>query len=375
MDKFFSRCTTTFPTIRKSVERDGVIDLEKDQSGNIWMLQGRSYSQHFAKYYTTCYDYNINIIDPLRNQVRNFSDYINSDLLKEEDIIHIKFIGETIYLLTTDHKLYSYTDELIHCCTLSTYKSLFTINQEHGLVHIEDNTLNQYDFDGQLIYSLDSGTLSLYDAIIASKKGKIFFLKDMEQTVKIFEFENGQVSERIELPRSSFNPGRLVYNTIEMYSDGSLLVTDKLHFPNEQSHIILKNSGSTNEVYEYLITDSRLNFIATNLGVYVIDKKKDLFHQLASSNKEEFNSVRGIIINENIEAYRLQEKEECIFSKSESIDLEFIKNKNLGVMTSMHYLDPKNEFHLWSAGYIPHGVRRIDLKNKQCKLTVKIYSS
>ena len=358
IQKYNGYDVTTFP-INKFSDIDGVHNLEKDRSGHIWIVQGRGRSNGLVN------NYLINIIDPITDKTETFEEYTNSSLLALENIADINFRDSTIYLTSKSDSIYTYTDKLSYCCQLESASDLIAITNTHKIAYRHNNSINIHNLNGELSSSIADTTIAKFSTFITADSGKLFFLQEKNDTVSVFEYKEGVISILINLPRSNFIANNLRFTSIEKYPDGSLLLDHRLYFKNDTTYKVFEDSnGNNNSIYDVQIGQTGLMFLSTNLGVYVLCNEKSQFNKLGQSNSQTLNSVRGILVNDRIEAYRINSEKEIIKSKSRSLNLSFLENRNLGNLASMHYIDPLNENHLWTVGYIRTHLRKIDLKNK-----------
>ena len=366
IQKYDGHNVTVFPI--KNVtdsESGGIMDLHKDKNGNIWIISGITSSVNKNKYVKIKSEYYINIIDPITNTIKKFSDIIDDHELKEEDILDLNYIDGTIYLITKNNTIYRYTDKLEFYSNTKDLDKFLLIDKFNNLVYFENNEINHYSKNGDLIATIDSSQISNIQNISISNRGQIFFIAKDEKKFVISE-HNGRslIPLRKISVRELNNKNRRIYR-VTKYKDGSMLINDRLFYKQDTTYFELKGSDVNKPVFAYLVGESGLSFIATNLGVYVLEEKKKFFKQLANNDQDELNSVRGILIDERIEAYRTSSEQEIIKSKTENLSLDFLEDKNLGPLAAMHYIDPTNNNHLWSVGYIKSFVRKIDLEKKE----------
>lgn len=364
IQKYNGHSITVFPAEKTTGDIDGIIDLYKDMNGNIWVSEGKQGSREFDKFIRFKSSFNLYVIDPITNEIIDFPEYVDFSKFGEEDILYVSSVNGIIYLITKDKSVYRYTDRLEFFSTLKDVDSYLTIDTAGNFIYLENNNLNTYDKNDQLVSTLDAPILSHNEAYVVSDFGQLFLLQKQNGGVKISEIVDGNIIALKELSSEHFIWEDLKYNHIKSYEDGSLQLNDLFFYKNDTTNLILKSSHKDNSIYEYLISQSGLSYVATNLGVYVLENKKSLFSQFANSEIQGVNSVRGIFINDKIKAYRNSDGKEIIESNSDNLELKFLENKNLGKLASMHYPDPSNKNHLWSVGYIKGDVRRIDFESK-----------
>lgn len=365
IQKYNGHSVKVFPIGKSQGDQDGIIDVYKDMSGKIWINKGSIYTKHFEKYQINFLrKFSLTVIDPISNKVTELKDLDAFNELKEENITSIKYLNNILYFVTRDNLIYRYTDKLELFCENINLDGLLIVDASENLLLCKNNEVIQYDKNGRQLAKIDSTTFTSFEAMVTSDYGQLFLLDATGEKVRIKEFKEGKIHDLKELDRKHFQHYPLELNTITSYPDGSLKLADRFFHKSDTTNLVLRSSHKENLIYEYLTGQSGLSFIATNLGVYVLENKKSLFSHIANNDIQGLNSVRGIYKDERIAAYRNSDEIEVVKSKTSSLDLSFM-GTNLGTLASMHYLDPKNKNHLWSVGYIPGLIRRIDLsKNK-----------
>lgn len=357
---------TVIPVNEMTINKP-IIDLGKDRSGKIWLIQGRNSAKPKQNYSNKIFECSINIIDPLTDKIFPYSQYIDETELKQEDIINTLFYEEAVYLVTKDNSIFLYTDSLQFHKTIIHPDSYVNLDSQGNSIHFENNVLRKYDKENKLIFQEDLSTMANLTALIVSKTGQLFLITEEDEEFSIILHEEKNKTELITLDKKEF-PDKIptIFYSINMYENGYLHINTRLYSTLDSSELAFKNTLGNIHIFEYLPNASKLGFIATNLGVYIIDNKPKIFNQLERGlEKETLNSVRAFFVNDKFKAYRTASKE-IITPVSEDCDLSFLEGKPEGQLLSLHYEDPLNKDVFWSVGYMkePHQVRKIDFSEE-----------
>ena len=339
-------------------------NLWKDQLGNIWMIQGEFITQEnpwFWNLYNM--DTKIDIINPLTNELIEFSDYIGTEEIKSKDIVKILMHNEKVFLCTKDNIIYSFRDELKYFSKVDDLKNLVTINKNNEIVLLENETLLTKDSTGQVVHQTSSQFLSNYEFLVTNASGEIFLISEIKSEISVDEFDKNKIEHLGKLDKNEmmYNPN--IYNKIKKFDDNQVLINGRLFIKNEKQEYNRLIPGRSKYINEYFISQNGLGYAATNLGVYIINNKKLLFKKLGF-DFENKNSVRGIFFNNNFISHKVYDRE-ILVDKTKNNQLDFLKNRDLGYMSYGHYLDPQNKNHFWSFGLIPGRARKIDFQNKR----------
>lgn len=361
---------TVFPTEQINYNQYDIIDLGKDQSGKIWLLQGTGKVKHHSRYSHDKYEYHISIIDPITENVIPFSDYIKKDVLQEDRIANVLFHENVIFLITNDGIIYTYTDKLEYYKTNPNQVDFISMNSDGCSVHLKDNILSIYDQENVLTHKEDLSQFSNFSALKISPSGKLFLLANDGGIVTTFLMEGQKKKKLISLDKKEFpDRSQLIFYDIEFHKNGYLNINDRLYNTIDSSELEFRNTFGSIHSFEYLVSESGLGYVATNLGVYIIDDKKKIFNQF-QKGKVELNSVRGIFINDKLKAYRTFNKE-VVSSNSPKQKFNFLDDIGQGQLISMHYIDPLDKNELWSVGHMNEfNVRKINFNQKSVEFYI-----
>jgi len=362
VQKYDGYKVTPFP-IRMVDERPlAVVDLIADQLGNMWILQGINEYDTYRNFAYNHYEYDINIIDPLTDVITSFSDYTNN-ILPQKDIQFVQAIGDYIYFITTENKIYRFKSALEFYADLEDPELRIIVNEKNQIISLNEDKIEVLNQAGQIIYQIDSTTISKYSDFVTSKTGKLFFIDYKIDHAIIYEEKNSELHNLITITKGLLSKNYNKYTAIEKFNNGSLLANQFYYDASLKTSLVLDNTSGNNPVFDYLVSRTGLGFIATDLGVYVYDLNNKLFKGFAQGTSS-LNSVRALYINNKIIAYR-RDKNETIIDKNTKVELPILLDSKDDHLATMHYIDPLNSNILWSCGYIHKQIRRINFKENE----------
>ena len=363
---------TSFPISTMDNKQIGVIKLIPDAQGNIWVIQGeydfKLYNNHFTKSFLK---YKITVINPKTQEVKSLKTYLNTDLLDLNDIKNIQSFGEKIYIISNENKIFTFIDSINLFAKVKDSNAFILLNKQEKIIKVSSNKIEIQNRSLQLDNLIDSVTISNYDTFLVTDQGQIFFLEQTNGLVRIIEYENGNCNPILQLPQdrfSKFLPKKtqgktIIHTSIQKYNDEYILVNGQMFKIIESSLRNQNKSINGRYIYDCLINENGLIYIATNLGIYIFDNNKKIFRTLASGSPEQ-NSVRDIFVNDKIKAYKIPKKE-VLTNITNDYDLSFLKSHSLGSIAMMHYQDPLDNDVLWSCGYVPKRLRKINFRVKE----------
>lgn len=381
VQKYNGHKVTSFPLYTLRDKELPVIDLIVDQSGMVWVLQGIKNAKHYSSHISLFHNYKISVIDPLTDIVTHINEYLESDKLEETSIKYIQIINEVIYFITYENLIYQYTDHLELYSDQSKLDVSILVNGNDEIIAYSDTEINTYSSDGNLIYSLDSTYLSKFPAFTISSKGEIIFIEQIDGSVDFFLQEKNQLTKLISIEENElfkFSKSNDLTNCrIDRLPHGKLKINQNYYASADSPSLILKNTMNQLPIFDYARSRSGLDFLATNLGVYVLKDDHSEFKNLAGA--PETNSVRAFFINQDLRMYK-RYNGEAIEQNSKKYDLNFLENQFIGHMASMHYQDPLDSAVIWSSGYLnQQKFRKIDFEKKELtrpnKLPAKTYNT
>jgi len=358
LQKYDGYTVSVLPTEQIHNNDPSLIDLGKDQSGMIWLIQGLSEATIRTRYLTIKSELLISIIEPLSEEVIAFDEYFKNHEITQENLTNLFMRKDAFYMLTNDNKIYKYAKELQFYGNVEEHQNFIGLDKNANFIYFSQGKLLTKKPNGDILNQLDLSQNSQY--IFITKNGHIFLFDSINKQVIYNQYESGETTEVLRITDEE-DIGRLFYS-IEKYQDGQILVNNRLYTSDSQE-LSFRNTVSNNRVYDYIPSQSGLKYVATNLGVYVIDNKKKIFNQLGK-NESRTNSVRGFYLDDKIKAYKDAEVEKII-ATSELVDLKFLEGIKLGDLVTMHYKDPIDSNSLWSVGYVKENVRLIDFEKRQ----------
>lgn len=343
-------------------ERNNIGKLWKDGLGNIWTIQGELDTKENSFYWNVYFPkVKIYIVMPLSGEIISFQDYIESEEIKVEDIVKIFIHKDKIFLCTKDNLIFSFTNKLEFHTKVEDLHNVIAINKNSDIVIVENRSLITKSAAGKVLHQIDSLELQEYEFLVPSNSAEVFLINEIGNNVIVDEYNQNKISHLDTFTKKEIKFNSNVFNRIKKFNGNQLLINGILFRKNRKyKEVFFKRARYINE---YFISKTGLGYAVTNLGVYIINNKKQLFQKLAFDEARK-NSVRGIFMNNNLMLHKVYDHE-IILDKSTRKEFDFLKNMDLGYMSYGHYLDPKNEDHLWSFGLIPEGIRKIDFENKK----------
>ena len=353
---------TAFPLSSRNNSYPPIKDIISDKTGNVWILQGADRSETRDNYHINLFNYLITIIHPLTNEKYTFEEYMGEEL-PEKDIVHIQEIGGTIYLITVDNKVYSYDTSLQLYTDFENFDGHIKVNEDGHIVKHNSSKIEISDSKGKIISRLDSNYLRRYPAFTINKKGKVFLLNKAKDSIIIEKFEDNKLFQ-VEKNLVKTPISKLRYMEINLIDNSNLIYNNQIVTRLDRTNSNIEEVLAKTSIYDYLISQSGLHYFATNVGIYVFEDKDEVFGRRSTfSSTHPTHSVRAIMIDNNLSAYKVDEKE-ILISPNGKYDLQFLEEESLGKLITQHYWDPKYKTRLWSVGHLPHGKRLIDFKNK-----------
>lgn len=343
-----------------------VSDFMNDQNNMVWVIQREEIANDHKRYFTIDGNYKIAIMNPVTHERISFTDYVESNDLAESDILRVLSANNHIYFITKDNQVYSYSTHLNLETTIRNHSGTIKISEDGHIVKMANHKIEIEDFSGNNIYTLDSLELSEFDNFSVTDYGEIFLFKKNEDKITVSKYCQNKIEDLIHIEESEFfelnAPSR--HAIVKSYPSGEFLINKKFYKTAQSPPLLLKNSVRTLDIHDYVNSKTDLSYVATNLGVFVYRNKKSFFNTLATL-EEAGNSVRAFFINEDLKFHKKAEhsdkrNSEVIEATSGKYDLSFLDNTYLGIMSSMHYQDPLNEDVLWSCGYLPRDLRKIN---------------
>lgn len=365
IQKYNGYSVTIFPIEERQGDiSDALGAMYKDRSGMIWAIQGEKQTLVQDKYWDYFYgNCNINIINPLTDSISSLNDYLVSPKINQKKIVKFFSQKDNLFLGTLDNEIYTYNGKLEFFAKVADMKTIATITPNHEMIFYDNGILTRTDSLGNLIQQYTPNDLQEYVAIVTSSSGKVFLLKELNNQIEIYEYDRDRIVFRLIVDRNVFHEKDIKFTKIERLESGQYWINGQLYKKNENDEYIIQNLTGSKTINDYMISLSGLGYAATNLGVYILDNKKNVFKTFAS-NESDHNSVRGILLTEDFQAYKIYDKE-IIKSKSKKYNLDILNEYDLGYMAYSHYQDPLNKNHLWTVGLLPDGVRKIDLVSQK----------
>ena len=345
-------------------QNQGITDLFKDKNGNVWMNQAHKVTHEEENIWNTHYKgCHFKIVNPSNDSVLGIDKYLG--LFDEESIIKVFPRDDLIYFVSKDKSIYTLSDTLRKHITVTNPFDVMTIMQNGSIVEFQDSLVVISSLEGESLSIINAFSIETSGTFITSKSGKLFLLDERNNTIIIQEYHNGNFQYLGSFDRDWFKNLNLMYTQLDLHGDQYMALDGKLYVKDDYGEFQEEELLNTKLVNEFYIGETGLGYAATNLGVYVLNKKNKHFHKF-ESNELTQNSVRAIYMDEHILAYKTH-NHEVISSESEYYDLSFLDSEDLGYMAFMHYKDPLNKHHLWSSGYLPKRIRRIDFLNQEVK--------
>ena len=372
LEKYNGANNASFNLTKKNNIQTPVVNLFDDQAGNIWVLQGQYIRKIIGGIDFYRYKYNITIIDPITDNRLSFNDYINSESIKEDEIRFIQKIGEVLYLITEDNQIYTFAKQLELIANISDSSALLYVKKENEFYSITENNIDVINRQGKQLHSVADTIIRSFDSYTIAKTGELFFYEISKDSVYFYEYHNKKIEARATTLKSIYTAAELKYFAICKTPDGHILINDRLYHQEKNKQSPITNYISNRSVFDYHVSKTGLIYVTTNNGVYIFKNREEKFKTIFQSENKDFtNSVRAIMVSEDLIAFK-ENKKEVITSPSGLYDLSFLSNMHLGDLASMHYIDPLDNSKLWSVGYIVRGTRLIDLDEK--KVTNYAYS-
>ncbi len=367
VQKYDGHKATSFPLHDLRDKELHIVDLIADQNGMVWILQGENTNSHYSNHIHTDFSYKISIINPLTDEIMPFSEYVDASAFSENKVRLIQSIGDKIYLITEQKSIYTFTTQLEKHSDNPDFSEHIRVNREGNIVRYSENRITNTDRTGKVLFSIDSSYIAKYPAYYISENGNIFFVERRADKINILEHTGDEIAKLISIEPDEFFKflilTNLKHSVITKLPGDKLLINESYYASPDSSALTLKNSISELPIYDYARSKSGLDFIATNLGVYVLKDKQTEFKSLATSPEK--NSVRAFFSNSDLRLYK-EVTSEVIEQNSSRYDLTFIENNFLGYMASMHYQDPLDSNVIWSCGYLSQvQLRKINFENQK----------
>ena len=299
---------TAFPLSSRNNSYPPIKDIISDKTGNVWILQGADRSETRDNYHINLFNYLITIIHPLTNEKYTFEEYMGEEL-PEKDIVHIQEIGGTIYLITVDNKVYSYDTSLQLYTDFKNFDGHIKVNEDGHIVKHNSSKIEISDSKGKIISRLDSNYLRRYPAFTINKKGKVFLLNKAKDSIIIEKFEDNKLFQ-VEKNLVKTPISKLRYMEINLIDNSNLMYNNQIVTRLDRTNSNIEEVLAKTSIYDYLISQSGLHYFATNVGIYVFEDKDEVFGRRSTfSSTHPTHSVRAIMVDKNLSAYKVDEKE------------------------------------------------------------------
>lgn len=338
--------------------------LSKDKNGNIWVL----FVDHQENYSSTKHaeissKYYIVIIDPLTDRKLSFKEYVTSGFLKEESITKVFIRESTLYFLTKKGELYSYSDELKLETQNLKVKYFLGMGKDATYYQYENDEINEYSLSKDTVSTIHKSELFDFRYFGVGSNGSLFLAKMKADSVHFFRWDKGNLEEIRELSilNNKYIDSKVLsfyhykYHSGQVsdlaYLDGRFFINGK-YIESESGH-----NFDNSRVNYFIESQNGLIYIATDVGVFILKRKKSVFKKMFQG-KDKMNSTRGIIADDDLICAR-NGSLEYIESPSKKYNLEALDKNNVGILS--YYRDPINEDILWSAGWFSGFIRKIDL--------------
>ena len=366
IEKYDGYSITSFPIKNANNQGYGILNIAVDERNNIWIFLGEvAYNIH-ENHTTISYSkFDINIIDPLTENILKFEDYVDNNQLELKEIKRIQTFNSKIYFLTHQNKIFSYKDSLKLLTEPKGIDGYMMLTEQEEILDISTESIEIKNINGLTIDQIDNAAISKYSAFSITSLGEIVFLKEKNDSISFIQYESGSLSNIIAIPSSELRSIEINQILLTQYSDGLLLINDQLYNCSNPSVPKINSLVDGRGILNYLITANEMLYIATDLGIYIFDNKTKLFTTIGKGEARQ-NSVRGIFVNDEISAFN-NNHTEVILNNHGEFDLSFLDSYDLGTVASMHYMDPLKTDVLWSCGRINGRLRKIDFNNKRIK--------
>ncbi len=365
LEKYNGINTTSFSLNKQNNIQTPIKNLFVDKKGNIWVLQVKAKHKRIKGISLFRFQYNITIIEPLSGTKLSFRDYVNSDLIQEDEIRYVQQIDEVLYFIMEDNKIYTYGNNLeLHANTSDTDAFLY-VRKRNEIYSIKEKNVELLDKKGKQLHVVNDSLFTSFDGYSITNTGELFFYEKNQDTIYFYEYNHPDLQGPIAVPTANYSQNQLKYFLISKTADGHVMINKRLYHIKGRQNSSITDYISDRNTFDYHISNSGLIYVTTNLGVYIFENRKQKFKVLHKSENEAYtNSVRAIMISKDLEAF-MKDKKERVTSPSGLYDLSFLNNQNLGSLATMHYMDPLDKSVLWSTGHIGIGVRSINLNNKK----------
>ncbi len=363
----FDGYNTTFFELSGTDNRDlPIVDILSDNSGNIWILEAKIKNQFHTHHITPDNHYYITIINPLTNKPSTF-DELYGKIVKQEELNYIQEIDGLIFLITNDKRIF-YIDEQINLHTdLSTSDAGIYMHDKEKIIKCYPEQIIITNQDNNVIHTIQEETILQYDAFSISNEGHLYFLATENNQIYISQFQDGNITHRISIPKNNIEKKYLKTLSIHQHEYNFFIINHKLYNtePIRDSEII--NTLKERKVFDLLVSKSNLTYFTTNVGIYILNNKSNLFKAIFNyKDDKKTHSVRALYMSKDLTAYKKNEKE-LIQSPSGRYNLHFLSGVNLGHLATMHYRDPLDTSKFLSSGYVTKGIREIDLDDQEIK--------
>ena len=365
VEKYNGYTSTSFDLKDDKNSHLPIVDIACDQAGYVWILQALNIPSSKSNFYALNYDYKITVIDPLTNEESDYESYVDSSLLDQSEIRYIQSVDNTIYLLTKDQRVFTFRESLEAYADYSDSQAITHISDKGNIYLLREDKIDVRAADGQKIATIPDSKIKEYKAFWASKTGELFFLNKTKDSIYIDEYKNQELSHSITIGTEHHKNKKLKYLEIQKFDDSYFIIQEKLYSRDSALSLDTHFSLEGRSNYDILVTPTDLVYVTTDIGIYVYDVKPKVFKHLSSyTDEQETHSVRAILVDEKIKAYKKGEKE-TMESPSGKLDLSFLDMQDLGTMATMHYWDSSDSSKLWSTGFINNGIREIDFDKKE----------
>ena len=341
-----------------------VVDLLSDNFGNIWII--KAHKKHHAKshHITPDNQYYITIVEPLTNKPTSF-DELYGETVKQEEINYIQKIDSSIFLITKNKRIFYIDGQINLYADMSTSGADIYMGNNGMIIKCYPDQLIITNQDNNVLHIIQEEKILQYDAYSISNDGYLYFSAIENNQININQFQEGNITHRISIPKNEIEKAHLKYLVINQYEYNFFIINHTLYNTEPIRDTKIVNTLKERKVFDLLASKSNLTYFTTNIGIYVLDNKSSLFKAISNYKDDtKTHSVRALYMSKDLTAYKKNEQE-LIQSPSGRYDLRFLNGVNLGTLATMHYRDPLDTTKLLSSGYVVKGIREIDLDDEE----------
>jgi len=348
---------------RNSKLKDNIIiDLAVDKNGFIWVIQISKQSyEEIGRHIHKTENYIVNIIDPITNEMQSLKEYCGREakLFKQ-----IECREKKIFLIDSLDNLYSYASSFVDENYKVDYKRHIGIGNQNNVYLYNEKTriIESRDFDNNLLEEYPLIDSSKYITSVVNREGQIITaIRKSDKTIYIDPISVRKLHED-DIRNEEFLK-KIVLDfcykiKLSKKHINFEVINERLVLPNSFQEIFKRPGIGGKTINDFLVKETGLTYFATNVGVYIYNIKELPFKKF-KSNYDTLNTVRGVLMDKDLQLYRY-DATEFIESPNNSYSSDFLKSVTEEYIAFYHYRDIKNKKKVWT---LPSG-RVIDLESK-----------